>query len=566
MRRFHRLMPPAGNRRQADLSYADLMGEGAAPERRRVAPVVRPPQPYPAVVSVRPAADRDAESFAEETPSAAIVPPSAPAPPCGCGGSATRPARPPQRPEGDTAPAPRPMPPPAASPLPAPASDAPVASPGHVYAPPNARPHTPSSDASIFRTPPDPVAVTTATEWPRAATDGDAASTGALRALGVAADLITAFGAAGMAALRPIASAFGEAALTELLRRLRYGAARLAQPPHSYDREADLTRAFGRPVARPAVLAIRLLLAIPGHFRELARRAPSDDEAYAIENLGWLLMHALAADVRRATGLDFWLPAPPAFVTRFDAAVSGLSPQVTQLIAARSLTDGSLDAAAYRGKLTAWQSGAPGRMWRLETGRDTSAGRAAGVPFYPDPFTIPGPINITAERAQVRAAWAHRLADFDAGRTASPLTTCDNAYLRQAGLMSRVALRGLQLRTQFPSPSSASTLSSLDGLAAVRPAFEAAFQAVVDLGWNDLLFETQGMGCFRGKKVPGRPALARQMSEHSLGIAIDLNVFENGQNTPSSMDPRIVALFEAFRFRWGKGFPTPDPMHFEYAG
>ena len=74
------------------------------------------------------------------------------------------------------------------------------------------------------------------------------------------------------------------------------------------------------------------------------------------------------------------------------------------------------------------------------------------------------------------------------------------------------------------------------------------------------------MGCFRGKKIPGSPTAARRMSEHSLGIAVDLNVFENAQNTAGSMDPRIVALFEAFRFRWGKGFAVPDPMHFEYAG
>ena len=109
-------------------------------------------------------------------------------------------------------------------------------------------------------------------------------------------------------------------------------------------------------------------------------------------------------------------------------------------------------------------------------------------------------------------------------------------------------------------------LTSLTGLAAIQPAFEAAFQAVVDLGWNDLVFETQGMGCFRGKKIPGNPAAARDMSEHSMGIAIDLNAFENGQNAAGSMDPRIVALFEAFRFTWGRSFSVPDPMHFEYAG
>jgi hypothetical protein len=434
------------------------------------------------------------------------------------------------------------------------------------YAPPGARTYTPGTDATIFRTAPDPVGVTPATEWPQAAPDGDAATTGALRALGVAADRITAFGTAGMTALRPIASAFGQAALVELARRLRYSAARLAQAPHSYDREADLTRAFGRAVPRPAILAMRLLLAIPGHFRQLARRAPAEDEAYALETLGWLLMHALAAEVRTATSLDFWLPAPPAFAGRFPASVPGVSPQVTQLITARRLTDTSVDAAAYRTRFTTWQSGAPGRAWRLETGRDTTPGRAAAAPFYPSLFTIPGTINIAAERSQVARAWAQRLADVDAGRTSKPLTDCDNTYMARLGLTTPIPLKGLQLRTHFPSPATASTLTTLTGLAAVRTAFEAAFQAVVDLGWNDLLFETQGMGCFRGKKIPGNPAAARRMSEHSLGIAIDLNVFENGQNTTGSMDPRLVALFEAYRFRWGKGFPTPDPMHFEYAG
>jgi hypothetical protein len=132
--------------------------------------------------------------------------------------------------------------------------------------------------------------------------------------------------------------------------------------------------------------------------------------------------------------------------------------------------------------------------------------------------------------------------------------------------MGAVSLSGLQLRSKFPSPSTGATLTSLTGLSAVKPAFEAAFEAVASAGWNDLLFETQGMLCFRGVKIPGNPAAARRPSNHSLGIAIDLNAFENGQNTTGSMDPRIVALFEAFRFRWGRSFSTPDPMHFEYAG
>ena len=96
--------------------------------------------------------------------------------------------------------------------------------------------------------------------------------------------------------------------------------------------------------------------------------------------------------------------------------------------------------------------------------------------------------------------------------------------------------------------------------------FEQVFQTIRDLGWNDLLFHTDGAGCFRGKKVPGSAALARQLSEHSVGAAVDFQAFENRQNSLGCMDPRIVALFEAFHFRWGRCFPTPDPMHFEYCG
>ena len=435
------------------------------------------------------------------------------------------------------------------------------------YAPPDVRPFIRNSSASFFRTSPDPVAVTDATQWPQATTDADGASARALRALDVSDEDVATFSGAGLTAMRPIASVFGEAALIELLRRLRYSPARLARPPHSYANEAALSRAFGRPFARQVVLSIRTLLAIPGHFRELARRAGTDREAFALENLGWLLMESLRADIHATTSLDFWLPSAPAFVTAFPAATSGLSPQVSQLIAARSLTDAAVDAAEYHARFTSWVSGAPGRMWRLETGRDKSTRTSPGAPFYREPFTIPAPIDSTAQRTKVNAAWTRRVADFDAGRTTVPLTQCDNSYLTPLHVMSpRISLRGLQLRSAFPALSTAPFRTTLTGLAAVQPAFEAVFQAIADLGWNDLLFETQGMGCFRGKKIPGNPAAARRMSEHALGVAIDLNVFENGQNIAGSMDPRIVALFEAFRFRWGKGFSTPDPMHFEYAG
>jgi hypothetical protein len=61
---------------------------------------------------------------------------------------------------------------------------------------------------------------------------------------------------------------------------------------------------------------------------------------------------------------------------------------------------------------------------------------------------------------------------------------------------------------------------------------------------------------------------ARTMSQHGLGAAIDFNVPENQQDSGArpfgSMDPRIVAIFEAFHFKFGACFNPTDPMHFEY--
>jgi hypothetical protein len=463
----------------------------------------------------------------------------------------------PRKPFGDAPPPPKPSPAPGAELEP----DDEAA-----YGAADARPYAPSADPSLFRTPPDPVAVTVASEWPAPDRDADAASTSALRALGVRAEAVTAFGAPGLTALRPIAATLGAPFLIELLRRLRYSPAQLVRPPHSFKDDAALARAFGGRAPRAAVLAIRALLALPGHFRELARRAGTADEAFALENLGWLLMHSLADDVRRASGMTFWLPDSPAFVTSFANPLPRVGDQAGRLIASRLLIDTTLSAADYRAKFTFWRDGLPGRAWRLETGRETVAGRPRGAPFYADLVATLAPIDISRSRSQVQAAWARRVAAADAGRSTVPLTKCDNSLLAPLRLMAPIALRGLQLRSAFPSPASAPTLRTLTGLTVVGPAFEAAFQAIADLGWNDLVFETQGLGCFRGMKVPGDPRAERRMSQHGLGIAIDLNAFENGQNTAGSMDPRIVALFEAFRFRWGKGFSTPDPMHFEYAG
>jgi hypothetical protein len=324
-----------------------------------------------------------------------------------------------------------------------------------------------------------------------------------------------------------------------------------------------------------AVLAVRALLAIPGHFRELAREASTEREAHALESIGWLLMQSLQRDVGTAVGNSFWLPSPPIFVTPFPNPMPALSAQASALITSQGLIDTTIEYADYDARFAAWstpQAGhaSPGRAFRLETGLEASP-QGTGMPFYTQLVTLPAVVNVAAQKAQVQAAWTRRLADFDAGTNPKPLNECDDRYLANLGLTVANALNGLELMSVFPASASRAKVGSLTGLASIQPAWELAFQTVRDLGWNDLLFQTGGMLCFRGTKIEGDSAALRRMSNHSSGTAADFNDFENRQmSRAGSMDPRIVALFESLGFRWGRCFktaqnkPIPDPMHFEY--
>src|SRR5262249_22902772 len=201
------------------------------------------------------------ENIAADVPRTSSPPPATSRPVCvATDDCLPNPAR---KPFGDDPPPPRPSAAATAT------EEAPPFAAEDAYVPPGARAYTRNADAALFRVAPSPVAVTGATQWPQATTDGDGASERALRALGVTAAGVHTVGAACMPALRPIASAFGDAALTELLQRLRYSARRLTDPRHSYNRDADLAHAFGRAMPHPVILSMRTLLAIPGHFREL---------------------------------------------------------------------------------------------------------------------------------------------------------------------------------------------------------------------------------------------------------------------------------------------------------
>lgn len=469
----------------------------------------------------------------------------------------------------------------------------PTASPPAVSppGPPAAPPRTAPSDrveyapgtrytpmAGRFQCSPTPVTVTPASLLPAPTNDPDAAARGALSDAGVGQTELDAFErGGGLAALRLVAAAFGRAALFELLGRLRYTVRQLIEPPATVR-----PRAVGAPSVA-ALLTPRVLLAIPGHFRELARRAPSAEEAYIVECAGWLAADALRNATAQGDGINWWLPAAPRFVAPLPAAAPSPSATLARFVADSGLFQ-SGDAARFAAGYQEWSAGIAGRTWRLERGAESSS-RGTGRPFYSETVTIPDAIDVANDRTRIDGLWQRRVADVSAHHTphtpewARALHDCDNEPLQRSGLLSSASFGGLEMVYDFPVRVSGGAhprvLHAVSILAGAQGVFESVFRTIALLGWNDLLFQTAGAGCLRGtnlgeetlRRDPERYySAAERISNHGYGLAIDCNVPENGQRTTGSMDPRIVAVFEAFHFRWGKCFPVSDPMHFEYRG
>jgi hypothetical protein len=70
--------------------------------------------------------------------------------------------------------------------------------------------------------------------------------------------------------------------------------------------------------------------------------------------------------------------------------------------------------------------------------------------------------------------------------------------------------------------------------------------------------------CYQARFVDSDPS--RGISYHAWGIAIDINREENPEGGANHQDPRLIAEFARWGFRWGGVFYPPDPMHFELAG
>ena len=94
---------------------------------------------------------------------------------------------------------------------------------------------------------------------------------------------------------------------------------------------------------------------------------------------------------------------------------------------------------------------------------------------------------------------------------------------------------------------------------ALIPQLRAALQEVQQRGLADEIHPGEYAGCYYPRFIAGTTTL----SNHSFGLALDLNVPGNLRGTVGEMDRGVVAIFKRWGFAWGGDWSYTDPMHFE---
>ena len=93
----------------------------------------------------------------------------------------------------------------------------------------------------------------------------------------------------------------------------------------------------------------------------------------------------------------------------------------------------------------------------------------------------------------------------------------------------------------------------------VFPQLRAALEEIVARGLADKIHPGEYAGCYYPRFIAGTTSL----SNHSFGLALDLNVPGNGRGTVGQMDRTVVSIFKRWGFAWGGDWGYTDPMHFE---
>lgn len=102
-------------------------------------------------------------------------------------------------------------------------------------------------------------------------------------------------------------------------------------------------------------------------------------------------------------------------------------------------------------------------------------------------------------------------------------------------------------------------LGSVTCNVAIFPQLEAALAEVQRSGLADKINPDEYAGCYYPRFIAG----STELSNHSFGLAFDLNVPGNQRGTVGEIDRGVVAIFKRWGFAWGGDWNYTDPMHFE---
>lgn len=93
----------------------------------------------------------------------------------------------------------------------------------------------------------------------------------------------------------------------------------------------------------------------------------------------------------------------------------------------------------------------------------------------------------------------------------------------------------------------------------IFPQLRAALEDIESQGLADKIHPGEYAGCYYPRFIAGTTTL----SNHSFGLAFDINTPGNQRGTVGEIDRGVVAAFEKWGFTWGGTWHYTDPMHFE---
>ena len=95
---------------------------------------------------------------------------------------------------------------------------------------------------------------------------------------------------------------------------------------------------------------------------------------------------------------------------------------------------------------------------------------------------------------------------------------------------------------------------------AIFPQLKAALDEIESTrGLAAKIHPSEYAGCYYPRFIAGTTVL----SNHSFGLAFDINVPGNQRGTAGEIDRTVVSIFQKWGFTWGGTWSYTDPMHFE---